>query len=138
MQLNRDGLFYKFLVISDDNIILLSEVRRGYRSLDVCALRWMAVKAAGVWVIMGSMIAAISTLGAIAISDFIAFVVSVIMFGFIVPNWGAMAVMVLGIVYVFAIAGMLLSKSKDKVAESNVGVMYRSWRDKYCEKVEIV
>lgn len=140
MKIECNGRFWKFLSICDRNEIRLLDAANGWgMPLDVCTVRWMCVKAAAKYTMMFLVGMFASAAAMFVLGDFAAWIMALMMFGWVNPEAGA-----LGLVTVLLAVGVLIgitalfSLGTNTVKESHVGEMYRSWRDKYCEKVEIV
>lgn len=142
MKLVAHGKMWKYLSISDDNSFALFAARDN-GGLDVCKLRWMFIKATFLWIALWSAFLVFSAAVLYAVGDFIAWVAAMLIeWNLIQVGTGAIGIVIVlffSLIYVsLQIFSMGVKDTYRKIADSDIGVMYSSWREKYCEKVEIV
>lgn len=138
MQIKSYGKMWKFLSIVQTNNYMLRMARNGSEPLDVCTLRLMFIKATLLWILMGFVSIVAAGFIAYVMSDTFAFITAIILYGWMTPNAGAATILAFLLIGFFISVCILLGKGAESITESNVGVMVKSWREKYCEKVEIV
>ena len=138
MKLNKESTFYRFLSLSDDNKFDLYRSEAGYGTMSVCDMPWMVCKSAGFCVFAFLVGMAASSAALYAVADAIAFAAAFIMYGWVIPDPGAIVTMLVVLAFLLSLLVALPCFDASKMSDSHLWQVYSAWKEKRCSKVEIV